>query len=119
MPYSVAEKGGEKKKRKKVGNPIGDPVRGRDAPIKTHDCRQLMTYLSVLQLHSRVSHSWVLVNAQVLVVAVLAQPGRDQRICTHGRVVLEMRVSLLLGELLLFLHPAVQVAGRLFLAVLL
>ncbi len=35
MPYSVVEKGGggKKKKKKKVGNPIGDPVRGRDAPI--------------------------------------------------------------------------------------
>ncbi len=32
MPYSVAEKGGGEKK-KKVGNPIGDPVRGQDAPI--------------------------------------------------------------------------------------
>ncbi len=38
MPFSAAE-GGEKtktkkKKKKKVGNPNGDPVRGRDAPIK-------------------------------------------------------------------------------------
>ncbi len=37
MPFSAAE-GGEKTKKtkqqqKKVGNPNGDPVRGRDAPI--------------------------------------------------------------------------------------
>ncbi len=30
MPFSAAEKG---EKKKKVGNPNGDPVRGRDAPI--------------------------------------------------------------------------------------
>ncbi len=35
MQYLAAEKGnrGEKKK-KKVGKPIGDPVGGRDAPIR-------------------------------------------------------------------------------------
>ncbi len=35
MPFSAAE-GGEKKK-KKVGNPNGDPVRGRDAPMNSNN----------------------------------------------------------------------------------
>ena len=35
MPYSAAEGGGENKRKRKLSKPIGDPVRGRDAPITT------------------------------------------------------------------------------------
>ncbi len=34
---SAAEEKKEQKKKKKVGKPIGDPVRGRDAPIRLNN----------------------------------------------------------------------------------
>ncbi len=48
MPYSVAEKGGGKKK-KKVGKPIGDPVRGRDAPMTTTRFQSITTMSRVME----------------------------------------------------------------------
>ncbi len=44
MAYSAAEKGGGGEKQKKVGKPIGDPVRERDAPIRHIYANNLMVH---------------------------------------------------------------------------
>ncbi len=63
MPFSAAEGGGEKEK-KKVGNPIGDPVRGRDAPITLH--LKMLTY-TPCTVYFFVTHE----DHSVLLIAVL------------------------------------------------